>query len=226
MINRKNLFSPTGQWQEVLKNELNAPYFKKLQDFVDNQYKTQIICPEYNNIFNAFNRCPFEKIKVVILGQDPYTGLGQAHGLSFSVPVGIDQPPSLRNILKEVKDDLGIDVSKSGDLSGWATQGVFLLNTLLTVRNGAPLSHEYMGWELFTDSVIKVIAQKKENIVFMLWGKHAVKKSNLIRHGHFILTAPHPSPLSAYHGFFGCKHFSKANLFLRSKFIDEIDWRI
>ena len=181
--------------------------------------------PPQSLIFNAFNLCPLEKITVVILGQDPYHNAEQAHGLAFSVPDGVPTPPSLVNIYKELTLDLQRPVAQLGNLEHWADQGVFLLNTTLTVRAHEPGSHHGLGWEQFTDTVIKTISEHKEHVVFLLWGAHAIKKATLIDgHRHLILTAPHPSPLSAYRGFFGCKHFSKTNSYLRQHQLAEIIW--
>ena len=187
----------------------------------------KIIYPPGSLIFNAFNKTPFDNVKVVILGQDPYHGAGQAHGLCFSVQDGIPPPPSLVNIFKELHDDIGIDIPRTGNLTHWAEQGVFLLNASLTVRAGEPMSHAKIGWAQFTDTVIKTISEKKKNVVFLLWGKFAQEKKILIDEAkHLILKAAHPSPLSAYAGFLGCKHFSKTNTFLMSKGIDPVDWKI
>jgi uracil-DNA glycosylase len=209
----------------ILNNTFQQPYFEKLTQFVKNEYLNNICFPPAKQIFNAFDACTFDNVKVVIIGQDPYHGYGQANGLCFSVNDGIKHPPSLVNIFKEIESDLGLSYPISGNLERWANQGVFLLNTTLTVKENLPASHANNGWEIFTDEVIFQISNKKDNVVFLLWGSHAIKKQNLIdANKHFILTAPHPSPLSSYRGFFGCKHFSKANEYLLSKKILQIDW--
>ena len=212
-------------WQEVLQVEFDKPYFENLVGFVKQEYASRTIFPPAGQIFNAFNTCPFNNVKVVILGQDPYHGPGQAHGLCFSVNDGIQFPPSLQNIFKEITSDLGIPVPKTGNLTRWAEQGVLLLNATLTVRASQAGSHQGKGWEEFTDSVIKIISEKAENVVFILWGSYAIKKKSLINASkHCILTAPHPSPLSSYRGFFGCKHFSQTNTYLTSKGKTPIEW--
>jgi len=212
-------------WKEALSGQFEEGYFKRLVSFVKEEYQTQIIFPAGKEIFNAFNLCPMNQIKVVILGQDPYHGPGQAHGLSFSVKPGIPFPPSLLNIFKEIKTDLGIDMPPNGDLTRWASQGVFLLNATLTVRAHEAGSHQGKGWEEFTDEVIRVINHNQSNVVFLLWGSFAQKKAGLIDAAkHLILKAPHPSPLSSYRGFFGCKHFSKANEYLKLKGQIPINW--
>lgn len=212
-------------WKEVLKDEFEKPYFKILTDFVRKEYQTQTVYPPAKLIFNAFDLCPFDKVKVVIIGQDPYHGPGQAHGLCFSVNDGIDVPPSLVNIYKEIKEDLGIEPPASGNLERWAKQGVLLLNATLTVRARTAGSHQNKGWEEFTDRVIKELSEKRKDVVFMLWGSYAQKKGAIIdTKKHCVLTSVHPSPLSAYRGFLGCKHFSKANEYLKSKGLVEICW--
>ena len=212
-------------WQEVLQTEFDKPYFENLVGFVKQEYASRTIFPPAGQIFSAFNTCPFNDVKVVILGQDPYHGPGQAHGLCFSVNDGIPFPPSLQNIFKEISSDLGLQIPSSGNLTRWAEQGVLLLNATLTVRASQAGSHQGKGWEEFTDSVIKIISEKAENVVFILWGSYAIKKKALIDASkHCILTAPHPSPLSSYRGFFGCKHFSKANEYLKSIGKEEIKW--
>ena len=212
-------------WQEVLQVEFDKPYFESLVSFVKQEYASNTIFPPAGQIFNAFNTCPFNNVKVVILGQDPYHGPGQAHGLCFSVNDGIQFPPSLQNIFKEITSDLGIPVPKTGNLTRWAEQGVLLLNATLTVRASQAGSHQGKGWEEFTDAVIKTISEKAENVVFILWGSYAIKKKTLINASkHCILTAPHPSPLSSYRGFFGCKHFSQTNTYLTSKGKTPIEW--
>lgn len=212
-------------WQEVLQPEFDKPYFENLVGFVKQEYASRTIFPPAGQIFSAFNTCPFNDVKVVILGQDPYHGPGQAHGLCFSVNDGIPFPPSLQNIFKEISSDLGLQIPSSGNLTRWAEQGVLLLNATLTVRASQAGSHQGKGWEEFTDSVIKIISEKAENVVFILWGSYAIKKKALIDASkHCILTAPHPSPLSSYRGFFGCKHFSKTNEYLQSVGKTPIAW--
>lgn len=216
-----------NSWKAQLADEFNANYFTQLKAFLLAEKQTQRVFPPGNKIFSAFNHTPFEKVKVVILGQDPYHGEGQAHGLSFSVPDGIAKPPSLVNIFKEIHSDLGLPIPKTGNLEKWANQGVLLLNATLTVRSNLAGSHQKRGWENFTDAAIKKLSDKRENLVFILWGRFAQNKEVLIdANKHCILKSAHPSPLSAYNGFFGCKHFSKTNEYLRSKGIGEIDWKI
>lgn len=211
-------------WLEVLNEEFTKPYFVNLKSFLVEEKKQYVIYPPGNRIFAAFDHTPFDKVKVVILGQDPYHGEGQANGLCFSVADGIRQPPSLVNIFKELRDDLGCGIPKSGNLEPWAEQGVFLLNATLTVRANTAGSHQNKGWEIFTDAVIKTLSDKKENLVFLLWGNYAKAKTALIDSDkHLVLIAAHPSPL-ARGAFFGCRHFSKANEFLKSKGMKEIDW--
>ena len=212
-------------WKEQLSEEFNKKYFVELTDFVREEYKTKKTFPPSRLIFNAFDHTPFDKVKVVILGQDPYHNDGQAHGLSFSVNDGVRFPPSLINIFKEIDSDLGIPVPKSGNLTRWADQGVLLLNATLTVQAHIAGSHQKKGWETFTDTAIQKLAENRENIVFLLWGAYAQKKSAFIDpNKHLILKAVHPSPLSAHGGFFGCKHFSQANNYLISKGIEPIQW--
>lgn len=214
-----------SSWKEQLKDEFEKEYFVKLVDFVKHEYKTTQIFPPGKQIFNAFNLCPFDKVKVVILGQDPYHDDGQANGLCFSVNDNVPFPPSLQNIFKEISDDLKKPIPASGDLTRWAKQGVLLLNSILTVRAHQASSHKDRGWEIFTDRVIKEISENKKNIVFMLWGSYAKNKGIQIdKSKHLILTSVHPSPLSVYRGFFGCKHFSRANEYLREHNIEEIEW--
>ena len=216
-------------WKAVLKDEFTKPYFSEAVNLLKTEKSAgKIIYPPGSLIFNAFNTTPFNNVKVVILGQDPYHGPGQAHGLSFSVPTGIKPPPSLVNIFKEIKNDIGIQMPKeNGDLTHWAQQGVLLLNAALTVRAGEPFSHAKSGWAQFTDAVIQTISDKKENIIFLLWGKFAQEKQILIEEGqHHVLCAAHPSPFSADKGFFGCRHFSKTNTFLVKDGNDPIDWNI
>ena len=212
-------------WKQHLAPEFEKPYFVKLTKFVRQEYRTTTCYPPGKLIFNAFNLCPYDKAKVVIIGQDPYHGPGQAHGLCFSVNDGVPFPPSLQNIFKEIQTDLGTPVPQSGNLTRWAEQGVLLLNATLTVRAHQAGSHQGKGWEEFTDAVIRRLNDEREHIVFMLWGAYAQKKGTFIdRTRHCVLTAPHPSPLSADRGFFGCKHFSKANAYFRSKGLAEIEW--
>lgn len=212
-------------WKEALRAEFTHPYMEELKAFLIEEKKNYTIFPQGSNIFNAFNSTPFENVKVVILGQDPYHGPGQAHGLSFSVQHGVPLPPSLQNIFKELVSDVGCEFPKDGDLSHWAREGVLLLNTLLTVRSGEPFSHKERGWERFTDQVIRTLSLQREHIVFILWGAPAGKKASLIDAGkHLILKAPHPSPLSSYRGFFGSKPFSRTNDYLKSQGIDPIEW--
>lgn len=216
-----------ASWKEILKNELEKKYFKALIDFVQNEYNIKTIFPPASKIFSAFNNTPFEEVKVVLIGQDPYHGEGQANGLSFSVADGIKLPPSLRNIYKELNDDLGFEISTSGNLESWAKQGVLLLNATLTVEASKAGSHQKKGWEEFTDAVIKQLSDKKENVVFILWGAYAQKKGAKIdRTKHLVIETAHPSPLGAYRGFWGSKPFSKTNAFLESKNIKPIDWKI
>ena len=214
-----------SSWKEKLVEEFKKPYFISLADFVRQEYQHQTVFPKGKEIFNAFNHCSFENTKVVILGQDPYHGPGQAHGLSFSVREGVPFPPSLLNVFKEINRDLGLSIPSNGDLSRWAHQGVLLLNATLTVRAHQAGSHQNQGWEIFTDAVIQKIAQEKENVVFMLWGAYAQKKASFIsEHKHLKLHAPHPSPLSAHRGFLGCGHFSSTNAYLVEKGLVEIKW--
>ena len=217
-----------NSWQKVLKPEINKNYFVELMAKINQFYdeKREYIFPEKSKLFNAFNLCLFEEIKVVILGQDPYPTKGHAHGLCFSVESNVSPlPKSLNNIFKEIESDLSIPFPENGNLERWANQGVLLLNSVLTVEKGQADSHKGMGWEQFTDAVIELISQKKENVVFILWGSKALSKSILIdEKKHLILSSVHPSPLSAYRGFFGCKHFSKTNEYLVSKGSKTIDW--
>lgn len=215
------------EWKEVLTEEFQKPYFETLRKFLVEEKKKFVIYPPGKSIFEAFNRTPFSKVKVVILGQDPYHGPGQAHGLCFSVPSGVDFPPSLQNILKELESDLGIPFPKSGNLSKWADQGVLLLNATLTVRANLAGSHQGYGWEQFTDAAIRKLSEHHTGLVFLLWGNYARNKKNLIDMGkHLILEAPHPSPLSVYRGFFGCRHFSVANNWLEKNGKPPIEWRL
>ena len=212
-------------WKRRLQPEFDKPYFYNLTNFVKEEYSKHTIYPPGKFIFHAFNTCPFDKVKVVIIGQDPYHEPGQYYGLCFSVLDGVPFPPSLLNIFKEIENDLGKPMPKSGRLERWADQGVLLINAILTVRAHQAGSHKGKGWEEFTDAVIKILNDEKENIVFMLWGSYAQRKGAFIdRNRHCVLTAAHPSPLSADRGFFGCKHFSKANQYFKSKGISEIEW--
>jgi uracil-DNA glycosylase len=212
-------------WKPVLAEEFGKSYFCELTSFVRNEYKSQTIYPPAKLIFNAFDQCPFDQLKVVILGQDPYHGPGQAHGLCFSVNDGIDFPPSLRNIFKELKNDLGKEIPRSGNLFDWAKQGVLLLNATLTVRANQAGSHQNKGWEQFTDAVINKINEQKQYVVFILWGNYAISKAKFIdQNKHFVLTSVHPSPLSASRGFFGNHHFSKANDFLVKNELQPVQW--
>ena len=217
----------SGEWEKALAAEFNKEYYKKLFSFVKEEYTTRTVYPPADELFSAFHFTPLEEVKVVVLGQDPYHEPGQAHGLSFSVKPGIEIPPSLVNIYKELHDDVGIAIPDNGYLEKWARQGVLMLNTLLTVRAHEAFSHKGRGWEQFTDAVIKVINEQDRPIVFMLWGSPArAKKQMLNNPKHLILEAPHPSPLSAYRGFFGCRHFSIANEFLKANGATPIDWQI
>jgi uracil-DNA glycosylase len=212
-------------WKKVLGSEFEKEYFKTLRDFIHSEYRNKTIYPPAKQIFNAFDSCPFESVKVVILGQDPYHEPSQAHGLSFSVLPPCPPPPSLVNIYKEIRSDVGDLVSANGDLTDWSRQGVLLLNATLTVEAHKAGSHQNKGWETFTDSAIKALAENREHLVFMLWGSYAQRKGAFIdRSRHLVLQAPHPSPLSAYRGFFGCKHFSAANAYLISQGLSPIVW--
>lgn len=212
-------------WKEALQPEFEQPYFEQLTNFVRSEYQTKQIFPPAKLIFNAFDQCPFDRVKVVIIGQDPYHGDGQAHGLCFSVNDGVEFPPSLINIFKEIERDLGKAVPSTGNLIRWAQQGVLLLNATLTVQAHRAGSHQNRGWERFTDAAIRALADKKENLVFMLWGSYAQQKGAYVDPSrHLVLKTVHPSPLSAYRGFFGSSHFSQANEYLRTHAIEEIDW--
>jgi len=216
------------KWKELLKQDLLSPYVTELVSFLDNEHASQTIFPPKDLIFNAFNLTPYEKVKVVIMGQDPYHGPGQAHGLSFSVPQGIPLPPSLKNIYKELNADLGLPIPNHGCLTSWAEQGVLLLNATLTVRKGEPLSHHGRGWERLTDAVIAKLCEREDPMIFVLWGKSAQEKCGSIESHprHIVLKAPHPSPFSAYQGFFGCRHFSKINDHLLKLGKEPINWSI
>jgi len=214
-----------NSWDDLLSEEFTKDYYLKLREFLKSEYRANTIYPDMYDIFNAFKMTAYEDVRIVILGQDPYHGEGQAHGLSFSVKPGIKTPPSLLNIYKELQDDLGISIPNSGFLEHWAKQGVLLLNTVLTVRAGLANSHKGAGWEVLTDSVIELLNDRDKPVIFMLWGGNARSKKLLIRNKrHLILEAPHPSPLSAHSGFFGCKHFSKANQALEEMGNVRIEW--
>ena len=217
----------TNDWAFQLQEETRKPYYKKLYETVVREYKTTQVFPPSRDLFKAYELCPYHKVKVVILGQDPYHNVGQAQGMSFSVPKGVPLPPSLQNIFKEIRDDLSILEPDCGDLSYWAKQGVLLLNTVLTVRAHQAFSHRGIGWEEFTDATIRAIEEKEDPVVYILWGTPAQKKRSMIRQKkRLVLTAPHPSPLSAYRGFFGSKPFSKCNAYLRKEGVEEIDWQL
>lgn len=212
-------------WKAVIGEEFSKPYFEELISFVKQEYATSQVFPAGRNIFRAFDKCPFDKVKVVIIGQDPYHGDGQANGLCFSVNEGVPFPPSLKNIFKEVYDDVGTPIPASGELDRWAEQGVLLLNSVLTVKAHNAASHAGHGWEIFTDAVVRAIAERREGVVYMLWGSYAQRKGAIANpERNLILHSVHPSPLSSYRGFFGCKHFSKANNYLKSIGKEEIRW--
>lgn len=214
-------------WKSVLMDQFQSPYFKTLKEFLVEEKKTYTLYPPGRLIFNAFQRTPFDRVKVVILGQDPYHGKGQAHGLCFSVPQGIPKPPSLVNIFKELHSDLGTPVPAHGNLEKWADQGVLLINATLTVRDSQAGSHQNRGWETFTNRVIQIVSQEKSGVVFLLWGRFAQAKESLIDgNKHLVLKAAHPSPLSAHNGFFGCRHFSKTNEYLEQHEKTGIDWTL
>lgn len=217
-----------NSWDKVLEGEFDKPYYLQLREFLISEYRSGIVYPNMYDIFNAMKYTPYENVRAVIIGQDPYHGEGQAHGLCFSVKKGVAVPPSLQNIFKEIKADVGIDnMGKHGELTSWAKSGVLLLNAVLTVRAGQAGSHRGKGWETLTDRIIEKLNERPEPIVFLLWGAYAKSKKALITAPqHFVLTAAHPSPLSAYNGFFGCRHFSQTNEFLKSKGLTEIDWSI
>lgn len=213
-------------WKKQLQSEFEKDYFVKLTQFVRSEYQQHSVYPKGKDLFHAFNSCPFDQVRVVILGQDPYHEPGQAHGLCFSVPDGCKRPPSLQNIFKEIQSDLGYTPHTSGDLTRWATQGILLINATLTVRAHQAGSHQNKGWETFTDAVVQRLAEQRTGLVFLLWGSYAQKKGNVIdTHKHLVLRSAHPSPLAAYRGFFGCKHFSKTNEWLSNKGETPIDWR-
>ena len=214
-------------WKAALEGEFDKQYFKELKEFLVDEKSKYAVYPPGGLIFNAFRLTPFDRVRVVLLGQDPYHGQGQAHGLCFSVPPGISAPPSLVNIFKEIERDLGIPVPSHGNLERWARQGVLLLNATLTVRANQPGSHQRKGWETFTNAVIGKLSEKRVGLIFLLWGKFAQEKEALIdTNRHYILKAAHPSPYSAYNGFFGCRHFSKTNEILKKHGLEEVDWRL
>ena len=216
-----------GRWAEVLEPEFHKEYYRKLYAFIRKEYAGHVIYPPSDRIFTALHLTPLDRVKAVILGQDPYHEPGQAMGMSFSVPEGVDIPPSLKNIYKEIHEDVGERIPATGDLTKWAEQGVLLLNTVLTVREHQANSHKDQGWEKFTDAIIKAVDAEERPIVFLLWGRNARDKRGLINNPkHPVLEAAHPSPLSAYNGFFGCRHFSKCNRFLRENGAEEIDWSV
>lgn len=216
-----------SSWYEVLKQEFKEPYFYEIKSFLIQEKRQYIVYPPSQLIFNAFNLTPFDKVKVVILGQDPYHNVGQAHGLAFSVPNGIMPPPSLKNIFKELQSDIGMPIPTNGNLESWAREGVLLLNSCLTVRANNPASHQGIGWQRFTDAAINALSEKKEHIVFLLWGNYAIAKEKLIdTRKHLVLKTVHPSPLSANRGFFGCRHFSQTNTYLSSNGISPIKWDV
>ena len=216
-----------NDWKEALSPEFKKPYYRKLYSFIQSEYKNHVIYPPAGDIFNAFHMTPLSEVRVVILGQDPYHEPGQAHGLCFSVHKGVDIPPSLRNIYQELNTDLGCAIPNHGDLSSWAGQGVLLLNTVLTVQAHRAFSHQGVGWEEFTDAAIRCVNLEDRPIVFLLWGRPAQQKAAMLSNPkHLVLKAPHPSPLSAHRGFFGCRHFSKTNEFLVKNGCEPIDWEI
>ena len=216
-----------NDWDILLEGEFQKPYYQQLRNFLKSEYNSYTIYPDMYNIFNAFKLTSYNDVKAVILGQDPYHEPGQAHGLAFSVLDGTEPPPSLKNIYKELNADLGLPIPEKGDLTKWAQQGVLLLNTALTVRRGSANSHKGKGWEIFTDRIIELLNGREKPVVFILWGANARSKTALITNPvHKILTCAHPSPLSAYNGFFGCKHFSKCNEFLKAQGIEEINWAL
>lgn len=219
------MFPITKNWFELLKNELNSKEFKELQTFLNNEYATYKIYPEAKNVFNALNLVKYDDVKVVIIGQDPYHQPHQAHGLCFSVLEGTKLPPSLQNIFKEIEDETGKKPNTNGNLTSWAKQGVLLLNSVLTVRESCPNSHKNKGWELITSKIIKLLSERKDPVIFLLWGANAIQLGKDIdRSRHYVLTCAHPSPLSAYNGFFGCGHFNKTNEILRKLGKKEIEW--
>ncbi|MCQ2465497.1 MAG: uracil-DNA glycosylase [Oscillospiraceae bacterium] len=222
MINFEN------EWDRLLEDEFPKEYYQKLRKILIKEYKTQTVYPDMYDIFNALRYTSYSDVKVVIIGQDPYHGPGQAHGLSFSVKKGVEPPPSLKNIFKEINDELGIDnTGKHGELTNWAKSGVLLLNNVLTVRQASPNSHRGIGWEQFTDRIISILNEREKPVVFMLWGNNAKAKASMITNPkHLVLTSAHPSPLSAYHGFFGCGHFAAADRFLAENGMEPVNWSI
>lgn len=216
-----------NEWQDILKEEFNKDYYIKLKEFVEEEYKTKNIYPEYKDIFNALNLTDYKDVKVLILGQDPYHGYNQANGLAFSVKEGVKHPPSLRNIFKELNSDMNLNIPESGDLTKWAKEGVLMLNTAFTVIEAKANSHRNKGWEILTDEIIKKVNEKDEPVVFILWGNNAIEKEKFIDiDKHLVIKGPHPSPLSSYRGFFDSKPFSKTNDFLTAKGLKEIDWSL
>lgn len=216
-----------NDWGPLLKEEMEKPYYQELRRLLVEEYRHYTVYPDMYHIFEALHQTPYEKVKAVILGQDPYHGPGQAHGMAFSVLPGVPLPPSLRNIYQEMNTDLGIPPANTGYLMNWAKEGVLLLNTTLTVRQGSPMSHSKIGWEVFTDRIISLLDKKEDPVVFLLWGGHARSKKKLLKNeNHLILEAPHPSPLSAYRGFFGCRHFSRTNDFLEGRGLGQINWKV
>ncbi len=216
-----------NEWDVLLKEEFSKDYYLKLREFLKEEYATKKIYPDMHNIFNALKYTSYSDVKAVILGQDPYHGEGQAHGLCFSVLKGVVPPPSLKNIYKEIKSDIGIDQPSHGELTAWAKQGVLLLNATLTVREASPNSHKGKGWEIFTDKIIELLNEREKPMVFLLWGANARAKKDLITNpAHKILEAAHPSPLSAFNGFFGCRHFSETNRFLTQNNIEPVNWQL
>ena len=216
-----------NSWDTLLAEEFQKDYYQQLRKNLAQEYKTRTIYPAMDNIFNALKYTAYEDVKVLLLGQDPYHGQGQAHGLCFSVQKGVDKPPSLKNMFKELESDLGIAAPSHGCLTDWAKQGILLLNTVLTVREGEPNSHKRLGWTIFTDKVIELLNERQDPVIFVLWGRNALEKLPLITNSHhYVLSAAHPSPLSASRGFLGCKHYSKINEILKSMGKSPIDWRI
>lgn len=222
------MFVITKNWYELLKDEFEKPYYKNLMQFLENEYKTKTIYPKPENVFNALNKVKFNQVKVVIIGQDPYHGVNQAHGLSFSVEKDVNIPPSLNNIFKELHNDVGTYIPNNGNLTKWANQGVLMLNAVLTVESGKPNSHKAKGWEEFTSKIIELLNERQKPVIFLLWGANAKAIGKKITNPqHFVLTASHPSPMSANQGgWFGCKHFSKVNKILSDLGEDTIDWQI
>lgn len=224
-MTQKSNIKIESSWKKALASEFDKDYFKTLSEFVRNEYITGTIYPKPQDVFRAFDLCPVSEVKVIIIGQDPYHGPKQANGLSFAVHEEVPLPPSLKNIFKEIEQDLDIKTKSNGDLTRWAKQGVLLLNATLTVRAGMPGSHQQKGWEQFTDAAIKYVSEQKEHVVFLLWGNYAKQKGlHIDRNKHLVLESAHPSPFSAYNGFFGCKHFSKANKYLKECGLSVVDW--